>query len=111
MITIPNYSEGDNIIFYIIKCKDPDVLFNYVGQTKNLKTTIRNLRNNVKTISESKTVPGRLRICEVINNNGGWDNWQIDILEEVTFKDKEDMRLRKENWIEKCSWSGIKNIF
>ena len=62
---------------YKIKCKDPNINDFYIGCTKHLKrrekehSTICNLGKNKKPL------------YEFIRNNGGWNNWEMVIIESV----------------------------
>jgi len=64
--------------FYMIECKDPIIIGKYIGQTTNFshrsaahKSACNN--TNIKAHNEKKYV--------YIRENGGWDNWTIEILD------------------------------
>jgi hypothetical protein len=56
---------------YSIRCKNPDIKDEYVGSTINFIKRRRNHRNR----SNDKT--DNCKVYKFINDNGGWDNWEM----------------------------------
>ena len=65
-------------VIYKIYCKDINIVDCYVGQTINFIS--RKLAH--KTACNTKT---NRKIYNFINDNGGWNNWIMDIIEELVF--------------------------
>jgi hypothetical protein len=72
-------SEVDysNTIIYKITCKNPEITDKYVGHTIDFakrKYAHRNSTNNEKSPCYN------LKLYKFIRDNGGWDNWKMDIV-------------------------------
>jgi len=72
-------SEVDysNTIIYKITCKNPEITDKYVGHTIDFakrKYAHRNGANNEKSPCYN------LKLYKFIRDNGGWDNWKMDIV-------------------------------
>ena len=75
------YIDYSNTIIYKITCKDETISDVYVGHTTNFvqrkyahKICCTNNNNNCK-------------LYQVIRNNGGWDNWKMEIIEFINCND------------------------
>lgn len=72
--------------FYILSCKDCD--FCYIGHAVDLKT-----RMNLHSYS---TYHGNTtHVYATIRENGGWDNWYYDILDEGEYVSERDALVRE----------------
>lgn len=60
----------------------------YIGKTKNLKRRIKEYKNKSKKLLNKKS---QYRIMQIIHEKG-FDNFDFDVLEEITNKDKLDER-------------------
>lgn len=80
------------ITFYKIYCKDENITECYIGSTSNYKSRIRGHGVNCNN-KNGKSYNSKV-YC-FIRENGGVDNWEFKILNEVEFFDKE-LRLRQE---------------
>ena len=67
-------TDYTNTIIYEFKCKDPRVKFEEIGATTNLKNIKYRIR---KAFTEGKET----EINKQIADNGGFDNWEINVLE------------------------------
>jgi len=61
---------------YKIYCKDINIVDCYVGQTINFKQ--RQTQHRYCATNQSG-----FKLYRCINDNGGWNNWIIDIIEEI----------------------------
>ena len=87
----------NNSIIYEIKCRDKTCKFIYVGGTTSF-TKIKHYYK--KSYYDNKST----KLNEKIKLNGGWDNWEINILErcdECSSKDDLNKQVKK--------WEKIKN--
>lgn len=69
--------DYSNTIFYKIYCKDAAVKDIYVGHTTNFvqrKCMHKNVCNKEKYSNHN------LKLYSYIRNNGGWNNWRMDII-------------------------------
>jgi len=72
-------------IMYKIVCNDLNVKECYVGHTINMtkrKCSHKSRCNNMKDKSYNR------KIYQIIRENGGWDNWNMLLVEEFPCKDK-----------------------
>ncbi len=67
-------TDYSNTIIYEFKCKDPRVKFIEIGATTNLKNIKYRFR---KAFTEGKET----ELNKQITNSGGFDNWEINVLE------------------------------
>ena len=81
-------------IIYKIICKDKKVSDVYVGHTTNFikrkfqhKTLCKNLNN-------------KLKIYEIIRQNGGWDNWEMIEIRTYNCKNKDEARIKEQQHYE-----------
>jgi hypothetical protein len=86
---MPDYA---NTVMYKICCKDTNITDIYVGSTTNIKRRIysHNIRCN-----NPKDKKYHLKVYEFIRNNGGFDNWNIIILEEYPCNSFSDAVIRE----------------
>lgn len=84
---------------YQIKCKDPKITETYVGSTVDLKQRIRQHRY--------KCIEGNnecwLKIYVFMRENGGFDNFEFNILEEFTDISKEQLRDEEQKYIKQIT--------
>lgn len=85
-------------VVYKISCKDPEVEDFYIGSTCDFKRRVwehGNYTNNYRR--PEHTYP----LYKTIREKGGWDNWNVNILEE--YNDCENIyqkRLCERKWID-----------
>jgi len=101
-----NYSKG---LIYTIRCKDETITEEYIGSTTNFnqrKNSHKSTCNNEKDIhyNESK--------YKFIRNNGGWDNWDMIMVEEYPCENKRKLEMREEQVrVERQAKLNIKKAF
>ena len=69
--------DYSNTIIYKITCKDPNVTDIYVGYTTNF---IQRKHSHKQSCTNIKSTNYKCKLYEVIRNNGGWNNWQMEII-------------------------------
>lgn len=85
------------VTIYCIKCKDPKIKEIYVGSTNNYKQRQRGHRSNC--INRKREHYG-LKVYQFIRNNGGFENWEFKILNEVEFIDDGWKRRQEQCYID-----------
>jgi hypothetical protein len=92
-------------IIYRIVCKDQSIPYVYVGAT----TDMGKRRRIHRSYCNKKT---DLKIYNVINSHGGWENWDMVMLEEYpTCRNSEQSRMREREWYERlCTPTTSLNI-
>lgn len=83
-----NYSD---ITIYKIYCKDPSVTYFYIGSTTNIyaKRAIHKRNSQLK--------PDDF-LSVMINDNGGWENWKMDIIEKYKCNSRAEAIAREQYW-------------
>lgn len=84
--------------YYIYKfyCKDTNITDFYIGSTNNLTYRMRNHKyccNNIKSIYHNQYK------YQFIRNNGGWDNWTYEIIEEFECDSKRNAEVKEQEYI------------
>lgn len=92
-----NYS---NTVIYKISCKDEYIKDAYIGHTTSFYQRERLHRSNCNN-TNSKAY--NYKIYKIIRENGGWDNWKMEIIENYPCKDINEAKQRERFWIEKES--------
>ena len=80
-------------IIYMIECKDSTIREFYVGSTLKTYSYRRDCHKSASKVKKSK-------LYNFINNNGQWTNWNVNVIEYVYVKNKLDLRLHEQSWIE-----------
>ena len=78
----------DNAVVYKIFCKDNAIEDFYIGSTSNLIGRLALHRNTKK-----REVP----LYKCIDGNGGWENWDYEILEQCKVNSFKEMLFREYN--------------
>jgi hypothetical protein len=90
-----NYS---NSVIYKIYCKDENVKDIYIGETTDF--TRRKYAHKISCEKEYEFYKtSRCTLYQAINSNGGWDNWNIEIIENFPCENKEQLLQRETYWI------------
>ena len=88
---------------YKLCCTDPNVKEVYIGSTSNprvRKCTHKNACNSPSSHNYNYNV------YQYIRAHGGWDNWQMVILEaNIRYDEKFELRARERHWLEILSAS------
>lgn len=95
----PN-ADYSNTVIYKITCKDSAITDIYIGHTTNFKQRFRLHKSNCN-VETSKGY--NYKIYKIIRENGGWDNWEMSIIETFPCQNVDEARNRERYWIEKES--------
>lgn len=99
--------DYSNTIVYMLCCKDPTITDVYVGHTTNLpkrKASHKSRCNNPKCGEYN------MYVYQFIRENGGWENWEMIVLETASCVDGDDARKLEREWFEKKGASLNKYI-
>lgn len=86
--------DYSNTIIYKIYCKDSNVTDIYVGHTTNFRQ-----RKSQHKLACNK-LDNSYKIYDVINQNGGWDNWDMVELAKYNCKDATEARIKEQHHYE-----------
>lgn len=89
--------SNDNSCIYKLYCKDKNITDCYVGSTTNFK---HRKRNHKKACNNENDRQHHFKVYQFIRDNGGWNNWSIEIIEEVNVNDKKELRKLERKYIE-----------
>ena len=89
-----DYSKS---IIYKLSCNDLKVTEIYVGSTTNFK----NRKNQHKSVCiTEKHKHYNFRVYQFIRANGGWDNWNMVLVENYDAPNKLSLHARERYWLE-----------
>ena len=69
--------DYSNTIFYKISCKDEDIKELYIGHTTNF---VQRKYSHKRSCISEKNANHNLKVYKCIRDNGGWNNWKMDII-------------------------------
>ena len=87
--------DYSNTIIYKITCKDPNVKDLYVGHTTNF---VQRKYSHKQSCSYEKSSNYECKLYKVIRNNGGWNNWTMEIVGFFNCKDHYDARMKEQEY-------------
>lgn len=91
---MPNYTKTT---IYKLYCKDPSITKIYIGYTTNLKDRLC-VHRRVCLFPKHKS--HNQRTYRFIRENGSWDNWTYEILEEFSCNNKTEARTKEKEWFD-----------
>jgi hypothetical protein len=77
-------------VVYKIFCNDKNILDFYIGSTRNF--TMRK-KYHINTSKNSN-----LKLYDIIRENGGWDKWTMELIEEYPCTCREELVIRERYW-------------
>lgn len=99
-VSVPiNYN---NTKYYTITCKHENITDCYVGHTIDF--------NNRKHVHKNHCKNKKSKLYNCINDNGGWDNWEMKQIESISLKTKQDVLSRERFWCEKLKATLNTNV-
>jgi len=84
-------------VIYKISCKDENITDNYIGSTIDFNK--RKIQHKYSCNNENDKCYN-FKVYNFIRDNGGFDNWKIEIIEELETTDKYEMRDIERKYIE-----------
>lgn len=97
---MPNYNES---VIYKIYCKNPEVKYTYFGSTTRFTT--RKHSHKVSCVD----MPDK-RLYKTINENGGWDNWNMVPIEQFPCENRMALNIREQFWIDSHNEGACLNL-
>jgi hypothetical protein len=90
-----NEIDYSNTIIYKITCKDTNINDVYVGHTTNF---VQRKHAHKQSCINIKSPNYKCKIYEVIRNNGGWDNWSMQIINFFNCRDHYEARQKEQEY-------------
>jgi len=84
-----NYTNNE-VQIYKIYCKDPKIKYIYVSSTTN---SIKTRYYHKQSAKKSKAP-----LYNMINENGGWENWKMEILEKCICNTYDEVKEKETKW-------------
>ena len=91
------YIDYSNTIIYKITCKDETISDVYVGHTTNFVQ--RKYSHKICCTNNNNNNNNNCKLYQVIRNNGGWDNWKMEIIDLINCKDLYEARKKEQEYV------------
>ena len=91
------YIDYSNTIIYKITCKDETISDVYVGHTTNFVQ--RKYAHKICCTNNNNNNNNNCKLYQVIRNNGGWDNWKMEIIDLINCKDLYEARKKEQEYV------------
>lgn len=92
--------EDEQRLYYMYKIvpKNDQLKFCYVGHTSNFAQRMHQHKTNTTNVKDKKHY--HLKHYDIIRQNGGWDEWTMEVIEQIYCKTKLEARMREQKWID-----------
>jgi hypothetical protein len=87
--------DYSNTIIYKIYCNNPENKDLYVGHTTNF---VQRKHNHKQCCMNSKNHSYNLKLYQVIRSNGGWDNWNMEIVNFFKCQNGYEARVKEQEY-------------
>ena len=82
---------------YKISCKNETIKDCYIGSTNNFKERIKKHKYSCNNENSNSY---NLKLYKFIRDNGGFNNWKFDVIEELKTTDKNEMKKKERYYYE-----------
>ena len=89
--------DYSNSIIYKIVCKDPNIKSLYVGSTTNFSKRKNQHKFDCNKVTSNNYI---YKIYQFIRSNGGWDNWEMVMIEQYKCESKLELLMRERYWLD-----------
>jgi hypothetical protein len=87
--------DYSNTIIYKITCKDPSITDVYVGHTTNF---VQRKHGHKQSCNNDKSSNHNCKLYKVIRDNGGWNNWTMEIVNFFNCHDHYEARKKEQEY-------------
>jgi len=87
--------DYSNTIIYKITCNDKNIKEVYVGHTTNF---VQRKHAHKQSCNSNKSINHSCKVYQVIRDNGGWDNWKMEIINFFNCKDHYEARKKEQEY-------------
>jgi hypothetical protein len=87
--------DYSNTIIYKITCIEPTITDVYVGHTTNF---VQRKYSHKQNCTNQNTANYKCKLYEVIRNNGGWENWKMEIINFYNCHDHYEARKKEQEY-------------
>jgi hypothetical protein len=92
-----DYSKG---LIYKLCCKDPNIKEIYIGSTVNFRNRKSKHKDSCTNLNHEEYNYKKSRF---IREHGGWENWEMILVEYYNATDRLDLRKRERYWFDELS--------
>ena len=89
-------NDYKNSVIYRIYCKNPDIIECYIGSTKCFEDRFYTHKSACNTKHNKQY---NLYLYKFIRENGGWDNFDREILEYYDCNNEEELKQKEQEYI------------
>ena len=89
--------DYSNTLFYKISCKDISVKDLYVGHTTNF---VQRKNAHKRACTSEKDANYNVKVYKTIRTNGGWDNWNMEIIGYKNCENLSEARMVEQSYYE-----------
>lgn len=90
----------ENACIYKLCCNDKNITDVYVGSTTNF---VKRKRLHKITCNNENSKNHNLKVYKFIRDNSGWDNWSMEIIEEVKVNNKNELQKLERKYMEELN--------
>ena len=94
--------DYSNTIFYKISCKNPSVSDIYIGHTTNF---VQRKHAHKQSCKNPKTTNHNCKLYQVMRENDGWDNWNMEIIAFHACENSYSARKQEQSYFEQYNAS------
>jgi hypothetical protein len=87
--------DYSNTLFYKISCRDTNITDVYIGHTTNF---VQRKYGHKQACNNPKYANYNCKVYNIIRQNGGWDNWRMDIIAYHECKDLHEARTKEQEY-------------
>ena len=92
--TKTDYTKG---LIYKIVCRDNNITDCYVGSRTNI-TSRRS--SHILRCDDENNAKHHYKVYKFIRENGGWNNWNLELIEYFSCEDNDELRAREQHFYE-----------
>ena len=93
-----DYSKS---LIYKLCCKDPLIEDIYIGSTTNMKVRKGQHKTHCNNKNDKRYNQNKYQF---IRENGGFDNWDMIMIEEYSCNSKRELEKRERYWVDESDW-------
>ena len=82
---------------YKIKCRDTNITEFYIGSSMDFNNRIKTHNYDCNNLNSNNYCSA---LYMFINVNGGWDNWEFEVIKEYKFITKKELNINEQAYIE-----------
>ena len=100
---MPDFSKCDfsKALIYKLICKDPEIKEVYVGSTCDLEMRMSKHKSDCKRL--------HVKVYKFISENGGWDNWTVEIIQDYPCSGVEELKILEQHYIKEMGTLNSKS--